>query len=63
MFKISRNSEYLTIILRNHGEYRLILGLGGWKAELAEIRGYSTRLSGIILLLLNTLITKHSFIA
>ena len=32
-------------------------------AALAKIRRYSARLSKIILLLFNTLITKHSFIA
>ena len=49
---------YLTIVLRNRAEFRLIL-----TAELAKIRGYSGRLSRIIFLLFNTLITKHSFIA
>ena len=32
-------------------------------AKLVKIRGYSVRLSGMIVLIFNTLITKHSFIA
>ena len=43
--------EYLTIILRNRAEYRLILSRRG-------LRRYSARLSRIIVLLFNKLITK-----
>ena len=46
--------EYLPIILRNRAEYRLILSRRGRK-----IRRYSARLSRIIVLLFNKLVTKQ----
>ena len=46
--------EYLTIVLRNRAEYRLILSRRGHR----KIRRYSARLSRIIVLLFNKLITK-----
>ena len=48
-------AKYLTIIPRNRAEYRLILSRRGRKAK---IRRYSARLSRIIVLLFNKLITK-----
>ena len=53
---IDDSNEYLTIILRNRAEYRLILSRRGRKS--AKIRRYSARLSRIIGLLFNKLITK-----
>ena len=50
-----------TIILANRAEYPLSPTRS--LAELAKIRGFSARLSRIIVLLFNKMITKHSFIA
>ena len=52
-----------TIILRNRAEYRLILSRRGRRPSWLKIRRYSARLSRIIVLLYNTLITKYRFIA
>ena len=51
--------------LRNCAEYRLILSRRGRRPSGLSIRRYSARLSRIhvIVLLFNTLITKHRFIA
>ena len=54
--EVLKIGEYLTIILQNRTEYRLILSRRGHRP--AKIRPYSARLSRIIVLLFNKLITK-----
>ena len=51
----------LTIILRNRADLSPDTLLTRPLAELAKIRRYSTRLSRIIVLLFNTLMTKQNF--
>ena len=54
---------HLTIILRNRTEYRLILSRRGRRPSWLKSGDIPHRLSRIIVLLFNTLITKRRFLA